>query len=183
MGCRTVRGRGPTVAVRAKLRDQAPDRLIRGYRLAAARSSATCAPLSARRDSGVWRTRLPEPRKLHHTALRSLPRCSPIKASQSGLASSCVHAASKTATGVPVSLSRISWTPALPWRHESGDAEQILALDPGHAQSAAQGLDNLFRRVGRPALTKAGDVVDRDPGQLREFLPIQTGRSPVPADG
>jgi hypothetical protein len=83
-----------------------------GYRLAAARSSATCAASSSRRDCGVCRMRSAGPRKVRHTALRSLPRRSPISAVYGGLASS-VHAASETATGVPVSRSGIRCTPGV----------------------------------------------------------------------
>ena len=52
---------------------------------------------------------------------------------------------------------------ALPRRHQPGDVEQMHALGSGHAQRPAEGFDDLFGRVGRPALFQAGDVVDRDP--------------------
>ena len=71
---------------------------------------------------------------------------------------------------------------ALPRRYEPGDLEQVLAFGPGQAQCPAEGLDDLARRVGRPALFEAGDVVDRDAGQQRELLAAQPGRAPVAAD-
>ena len=61
--------------------------------------------------------------------------------------------------------------------------EQMLALGRRHPQSPAQSFDGSFRRVGRTALLESGDVVDRDPAELREFLPPQPGRATMPSDG
>jgi hypothetical protein len=58
----------------------------------------------------------------------------------------------------------------------------MLALGTGQPQSTPQRLDDLFRRAGRPALLETGDVVNRDPGQLRELLPAEPGRAWMTAD-
>jgi hypothetical protein len=60
--------------------------------------------------------------------------------------------------------------------------EQVLAISSGQAQRPGQRLDDLFRRVGRPALLEAGDIVDRDPGQQGKLLAAQPGRAPMAVD-
>jgi hypothetical protein len=77
-----------------------------------------------------------------------------------GLATSSVQVASQTATGQPV---------------------QVVPLGDGQPQRAGQRLDHLGRRVGGAALLQPHHVVDRDPGQLREFLAAQPGRPPAAA--
>jgi hypothetical protein len=60
--------------------------------------------------------------------------------------------------------------------------EQVITLGTGHAQGAAQGLDDLFGWVAGPALFETGDVVDGDPSQLREFLATQPGRASMTSE-
>lgn len=105
---------GEPVAVRAQLLDQAPQPLVRRIPARGRAQVGDDGGLELASGLGVWRTWVPGPTRLRHTALRSLPRHpdgSPIRAAYSGLASSRFHAASKTATGVPVSRSSIRCTP------------------------------------------------------------------------
>lgn len=60
--------------------------------------------------------------------------------------------------------------------------EQMLALGPGQAQSPPQCFDHLLRRIGRPPLFQARDIVHRDAGQQGQLLTAQPRRTPMTTD-
>src|SRR5580700_4046376 len=61
---------------------------------------------------------------------------------------------------------------------EARHGEQVLPLGRGHPQHARQALDHLAADADVTALLEPGVPGDADPGQLRQFLPAQTGGPP-----
>ena len=60
-------------------------------------------------------------------------------------------------------------------------AGKVVPFGDGQLQGARERGDHLRRRRRGPALLQAHDVVDRDAGELGEFLPPQPGRPARPA--
>ena len=63
-----------------------------------------------------------------------------------------------------------------------GEPEEEIALGVGNPQPAGEGLDDLDRRRGGPALLQPRQVVDRDAGKPGQFFSAQAHRSPASTD-
>lgn len=61
----------------------------------------------------------------------------------------------------------------VPGRQEPGASVQLVALGAGELKGPGEGADDLGRGVLRASLFQAQDIVDGDPGQLRQFLAAQ----------
>ena len=72
---------------------------------------------------------------------------------------------------------------ARPRGRAPGEGVQPGPVGVREPQRPGQRGEHLRRRRVRPALLEPGDVVDRDPGQLRELLAAQPGRPPGAAAG
>ena len=182
---------GEAVTVRAQLGDQAPEPLVR--RIAARRRAQVGDLHGLERALGLWcvaeaaaRAEEVAPDRVALVAVVLTHECRVQRVGQQQRP--CRVGDRDGCPGQPVehplnARGDVGGHRALPRRHEPGDLEQVLALGSGQAQSPAQGLDDLFRRVGRSALFEAGDVVDGDPGEQGELLAAQPRRAPMASDG
>ena len=116
---------------------------------------------------------------------RMFSRRSPSSAVASGFIAITSQAASVTRTGTSSRRSRTRWTlgrdPAIDraraGRRLAGDAEQVRALVLAQPQRAGERREHARRRRARAALLEAGEVVDRQAGELRDLLAAQPGRA------
>lgn len=68
-------------------------------------------------------------------------------------------------------------------RGDAGDPVQVVALVLGEAERAGEGAEHLGRRVQRPALLEAHDVVDADARERGELLAAEASGAAVGSRG